>query len=573
MRAACRSPARQVERFRALIRSPAALAFAVAISLDHRSLFRPLPSLRAFFRQPIVRECLLWSLPALLLGLVLRATLLTELPYAIYHNDTHDFLTTTYRLLFRHHLQIHPKKTFLVPLFFTLPALLRIPVLFFVPLVQHALGLVLIAMVGALCRLWFAWWKVFLLPITLLVALDPPMLWFEHTMMAESLFVFCTVLLALAGTLYARQPTWLRLAFLGAALVLEAGARPEGKLLFGFALLLLLLLHARRWRSAWLRWALLLALAGATHFVTKTSQAGLLLYTSVVRLTPPDLKVAPGFDPFIAPVRAKLQKLWEEERLFPHVRDRREVASAVTQYLQQTGQKTHGGHENRVNRFCTQLAAETCRRRFFQLPSYFYYKFRSTAMQSPAGLMDHDWLLDRQASAYSDDSDTTFKLARTLTGQPLLSNDAYKEWLHAHYQEVPWFNALSDSWSNHVNALRMPDAVFGTNLLYGIPFFFLLPPLGVIAMMFRRGRLRLFHIAWGLALLAFFYTIILTASAKPRFRFVFEPFWLIYLGLLLDSLAYWILPRHHRPVDEPGDPLLVAELPVSPAPCGRVSNQ
>jgi hypothetical protein len=70
----------------------------------------------------------------------------------------------------------------------------------------------------------------------------------------------------------------------------------------------------------------------------------------------------------------------------------------------------------------------------------------------------------------------------------------------------------------------------------GLPFYFLVAGVGLVVAMFRRGAIQPFHIAWGLALLAFFYTIMLTANVKPRFRFVFEPFWYIYVALLLDSV-------------------------------------
>ena len=35
--------------------------------------------------------------------------------------------------------------------------------------------------------------------------------------------------------------------------------------------------------------------------------------------------------------------------------------------------------------------------------------------------------------------------------------------------------------------------------------------------------------------MSFFFVIILTANVRPRFRFVFEPFWFLYLALLADS--------------------------------------
>ena len=53
----------------------------------------------------------------------------------------------------------------------------------------------------------------FILPLTVATAINPAMIFYEHTVMAETIFVFCTVLLALAGTLYAMEQTRGRFIF------------------------------------------------------------------------------------------------------------------------------------------------------------------------------------------------------------------------------------------------------------------------------------------------------------------------------------------------------------------------
>jgi hypothetical protein len=501
-----------------------------------------------------LRELLLWCLPALLLGLALRIVLTVHLPYAFFHDDAPDFLTTPDKLLFEHTFELHGKKTFLVPFLFTVPFLLHLPALLFIPVAQHLLGLVMVVLVGGLVRLWFAQWKIFIVPLTVIAAANPFLLWYEHTLMAEAIFVFCTVLLALAGTLYALAQTRGRFIFFCIALVLEAGARPEGKLLFGFGLFLLVLVHWREGQlpfsrpqfrhSAWPRLLGMFVLAIVMHFLTKTSQAGLLLYTSVVRLTPTELKVAPGFDPYIAPLRAELQRRWALKPSFPKVRDRREVASAVHLYLEDhpgAGGKRHRGE----NEFCLKLAAETCRRNFFALPNVTYHKFRSVATESPAGLFDDTWLFGKQTDAVAGTADRSLRLSRGLTGRDMSTPDELRDFMHGHYGSVPWFNTLSNTWLAALNHLRFPDTTFKEGPLAfvypGVPYYFLVAGLGLVLVMLRRGPLQPFHVAWGLALLAFFYTIILTANVRPRFRFVFEPFWYLYLGLLLDTLLLWVI--------------------------------
>ncbi len=499
--------------------------------------------LRATFRQRSMREFLAWCAPALLIGLILRVTLCVQLPYAYYHDDSPDFLTTPDRLLHEHRFELHEKKTFLVPLLYTPPCYLKAPILITIPIFQHLLGLALVVLVGGLCRLWFRHWRVFIVPLTVLTAVNPFFLWYEHTLMAEPAFIFCTALVALAGTLYVQDQSRRRYYFLLAALFLEAGARPEGKLLFGFGIFLVALLHWQSWRSAWPRFAIITALAVATHFVTKTSQAGLLLYTSVVRLTPTELKCAPGFDPYIAPIRADLQRRWEEKPQFPKVRDRRAVAFAVEAYLKEHPGMKVGKKHLTTDKFCMKLAKETCLQRFGYLPIHVYHKFRAAANDSPSGRLDNDWLFGRQKEAYRGSLKRSLALAPEITGHPFTTSEELDHFVDTHYGEVPWFNRWMDRWLAAVNHFRFPDlrvpnpdypmvAVYH----YGIPYYFLAAALGLIAVALRRDRLQVFHLAWGLTLLAFFYTVMLTANVRPRFRVVFEPFWFIYIGLLAECL-------------------------------------
>jgi hypothetical protein len=494
-------------------------------------------------RDPRVRELLLWCLPALVLGLVLRVMLTVQMPYAFYHDDAPDFFSTPDYLFHKTEFRLHPKKTFLTPILFTIPFALPVPAMVSIPVLQHLLGLALVVLIGVLCRLWFRGWKWFIVPLTTLTAANPFLLWYEHTIMAETQFIVCTLLLALAGTLYALQQSRGRFIFLCVMLFLEAGARPEGKLLFGFALALLLFLHFRELRPMWPRFAALVVLGIATHFMTKTSQAGLLLYTSVVRLTPPDLKVAPGFDPYIARLRADLQKRWAEKPSFPKVRDRRAVAAAVERYLKDHPQPEQKRVRHAVNAFCMKLATETCRRNAIGLPELAYHKFRYVATESPAGLLDNAWLFNKQREAYVGSLEMVMRLSQGLLGRTISSEAEMHQFIESHYAEVQWLSTFSASWLAVVNALRLPDTIYPDPVrprhpfIYpGVPWYFLLAALGLIAVALRPEKLQAFHIAWGLTLLGFFFTIMITANVRPRFRFVFEPFWFIYIALLLETL-------------------------------------
>lgn len=464
------------------------------------------------------------------------------LPNAYFHDDANDFLTTPDRLINDHKWELHEKKTFLVPALFTAPFALPVAALKSIPFFQHLLGLGMILLMGALCRLWFAQWKVFIIPLTVLAAINPFYLWYEHTIMAETTFVVCTLFVALAGTLYVYSPSWRRFALLATSLVLESGARPEGKLLFGFGFFLLLLVHWSELRANWRRPAILAAVALLTHIATRTSQAGLLLYTSVARLTPVELSCAPGFDPYIAPIRADLQKRWDERPQFPRVRDRKAIAEAVERYLKEDASHGKVRKQSDVNKFCLKLAKETCLRNLPNLPALALTKFRLVATESPAGVFDNAMLFDKQREAFLDNLERTTRLSEGMIGKRLNSAEEINDFVDHGYGEVPWFNRLSDTWLSVVNAWRLQDISYPNEafpafpyVYYGLPWYFIVAAIGAIAVMFRRGAIGRFHIAWSLTLLGFIFTIMITANVRPRFRFVFEPFWFIYIALLVDT--------------------------------------
>ena len=496
-------------------------------------------------REPQIRDVLRWSLPALLVGLILRVVLTVHLPYGYFHIDTPDFLTTPDSLINEHKWELHGKKTYLLPILYSLPfAIPRVPVLASIPFAQHVLGLATILLVGALCRLWFRAWKIAILPLTILTAINPFLLWNEHTLIAETTFVFCCLLVPIAGTLYARRQTIGRFVFLTVSLFLAAGARPEGKLLFAFGILLALMLHRKQLRTEWRRLAIMLAVAVATHFLTRTTQAGLLLYTSVARLTPAELKTAPGFEPYIQPMRASLQQRWEQRPQFPRVADRKAIAATVKQYLKDDPSRGEVRRQQDVNDFCLKLARETCLRNLSALPGLALIKFQLTANESPAGRLDASTLFREQQDALVDNLERTARLSKKLAGRELRSEADVQQFIAASYREVSWFNQWSDHWLTAVNALRFADVTYpnpdfpGTRMThYGLPFYFLAALLGLVAVMFRRDQLQPFHVAWGLTLIGFFFVIMLTGNVRARFRFVFEPFWFIYGALLVECVC------------------------------------
>jgi hypothetical protein len=312
---------------------------------------------------------------------------------------------------------------------------------------------------------------------------------------------------------------------------------------FGIALVTITL-----WRErAMFRKALLIIvlLAIGTHFITRTDQAGLLLYTSVVHLTPAHLKSAPGFENYIAPLQQRMLARWQKFPAFGRVPDRKEIAAQVNAYLRDHRDKGTPGRDQDVNSFCKKLAYETCLHALPKLPMLAYYKFRNSAAEATSTGFEDYWLIKRQMAAFTDDVDMTASLSKWLTGRELKTQEEIEQWVREHYvaARVEWFNKFHTAWHQRIFKWRLPDWNFqpkpgSSARLFGVPFFFLIALVGMIAAAFRRDSLQPMRILWTLNLLGLFFIIMLTANVKSRFRYVFEPFWWLYILLLFDALAF-----------------------------------
>jgi hypothetical protein len=481
-----------------------------------------------------VRMVFWFCLPALLIGAILRITLLVQMPFGYFQSDTPDFLHTVYKWQTSQKFEMHAKKTFLVPLAYAAPFVLHLPALRVIPILQHAIGLVLIGMIGALCRLWFKHWKWFIIPATLVAAVHPSVLWYEHTLMAEALFLDCTVLVALAGTIFARLRSWGAFAFLVPVLVIEAGARPEGKLFFCFGLLLVTLVWWRSRRKLAIALGTLALVGILTHSVTKMSQAGLLLYTSVVHMTPSEMKSAPGLEPFIQPIRQEMIDRWKVHPSFPKANDRSTVAHAVGAYLESLDGRRRRNRE--VNEFCSRLAAETCRRNLARLPMHAFHKFRYYAIDMTSSDFNQFWLWDKQLDAYEGDMKLVSKVSRGLFGWEMTSVEEVRAFVKTNFDptRLAWFNQLHRNWHRAITHFRLPDTRYPGYIERGIPIYFIAGALGVLALAMRPGKLWPFHFSWAGMILGLLFVIVLTANVKARFRFVFEPFIYLYILALID---------------------------------------
>jgi hypothetical protein len=407
------------------------------------------------------------------------------------------------------------------------------------------LGLTAIVAVGALCRIWLRGWRVAVLPATLLVAVHPSILWYEHTLMSESVYLVSVAWLAVAGSLFARAATGgdpLRIGWgyagLCVALFAVAGGRPEGKLFFGFGLLLVVL-HAREWR--WARWgaAGVAALGLIAHLATKTSQAGLLLFVSVVHMAPDELRVAPGLMRHLVGVRDEMRQERQDGRpLFPRSSDRREIAEGIYRWFDENPERGKRGDKRAVNALCLKLAREIILRSLPAVPGYCFAKYRFTALEMPSNAYPEDEIHRKQMEGY-EKLETIDAIAPKLFGFPAKTEAEIGEFVGRSFDvgRVGWFNAWHRAWGDGMYGWAVGEVRYGKGRRAGVPVVHLLALAGALLAMAWPDRLRRFHLAWWLGLAGIVFVIVLTGNVRARFRFVFEPYVVLGVMLCFDRLV------------------------------------
>lgn len=554
-------------------------------ALKLTALLSPLPHrLRRAARDPRLHEFLWFCVPGIAVAFVLRAWLMATLPWGFYHPDTHDFLTTVYFLKAHRHWEIHGKTTFLTPLCYTLAYFVpKVPALIVIPLAQHLRGLFVVLMMGAVCRLWCVYWRWLIVPLTILAAIQPAMIFWEHTLLSESGFVFGAVALALAGTVFARWPGWPGLGGLLAAMFLVAAARPEGNLWLGAGVLSVLIVYWGRWRAEAGKIAAIFAMTLLMFSITKVSHSGLLLYASLVHLTPDEPRAVPGFGPYIRPLRDRMALRRQASVTDDVVRTSKRINEALVAYARDhpdaklglpgdererrrkssPNTATEGDAEldlrigNNLSNLCRRLAIESARAHPFALPGLAWRKFLAPINTDSGGRFEERNIHDKQAFSLSAKPDVARVITPGLLGTRIDSYEQARAFVESHYHldNVRWFNALEAGWQAAVDFFHFPPSRYSDTFeLPGPLLYHFLACLGALASLFRPGPARRFQWAFVPTLFGAWFIVTLTAAVIPRHRFVMELFWLLYLFFLLDGIGWLVVGLSHRSVRRPSSP-------------------
>jgi hypothetical protein len=426
-----------------------------------------------------------------------------------------------------------------------------------IPLGQHALGLLATLFTGALVRLWFRHWRWFIIPATVAFAVNPMMLWYEQTIMGESEFLFALVLLALAGTLWVQRQSPHRFALFIAALVCAAGARPEGKLFFAFGLLLAAMVLWRQWRPLARAAAWIIGIALAWSFVVRASTAPQLLYASLIQLAPDHSRLLPGVEPYIIPLRdqVRVESGGDPQDL---VKVSKRIRDYIDPYLWLTARNNHT-YYLALNRTLRDLCLDAILAHPIQAIGIPLDKFRTASDCWSAYQFNTQALQVNQPAAYESDPWLYQVLGKGLTGSPMDAT-SMQSFIESRYSaaRVAWLTTLQTTWNNATIALRTPDRPAhhprwvhdfaggvpgGLQVMPGIPWFYLLAIAAMLAAIALPHPFRRFHIAWVPIMLAVWYAATLVGVTNARYRFAYEPFCLLYILLLADSMAIICINR------------------------------
>lgn len=295
-----------------------------------------LPRIKRFFQaHPLLRDALVWAVPALAIGALLRLLLLSYLPLGYWGTDSRSYYGLAHKLFTEGVYNNDEKREYLYPILMVPVTLLPGVPLRWLAWLQHGLGLLSVLPLAYVVRKTMHWWRAWIIPVTVAYAMHPMFLWYEHELLGEVLF-FAGFAWAFGGWVAwvsekdagrARRLFWWWFVPMAVFLL----TKPAGRFVLpGIAVGLLMV---RAWRVLdWVRWASIAALAALTMTVGSGKQGAWLLYTATFPLTQLD---TPLHADYKASIRERVQE--QAARIDTHYLDSR----AAMDFLESPGE--HGG--------------------------------------------------------------------------------------------------------------------------------------------------------------------------------------------------------------------------------------
>ena len=484
---------------------------------------------------PRLREVALFCLPALLLGLALRIVLTSHMPLAFFTTDTNEFLGDEL---------IGGSRTFLPKLIYGIPMRLNLPLLRFIAVLQHFFGVLLILASGMLAAQWLRTWRIWIIPFTCLIALQPTLLWYEHFALPDSTFALAIVLACLAGGKFYRERNLSSAVLLAMALIFLAGIRQEGFIFVFFGVALIVRVYWGDWRKLRVALPIALILALVVVKLTKTNQGGYMLLTSLIQWAPDRLWSEPNLSPRVVQLRDSFREQWPA---FPdrHNHCRKIIVAQVQDYLvTERNVRPKKRLNSEVDALCKRLSIEIAVRNFWRLPGLAFNKFRAMHREPPSPDFGREWAhekhLDILFGKRDNDPPKEHDLIKLYLERDFSSREELANELPRLYRILPddWLSRFQRQfYALEYGGTLLPTVAVGPQTLPGLPLLYLFTAAGFLLVFIREGRALSDKQLWLLMLLLQAFAVGLSASLRSRYRLSFEPWFLLGVFCLLDSVV------------------------------------
>jgi hypothetical protein len=492
-------------------------------------------------RHPLVRDALLWVIPAVILGAILRGLLLSYSPYAYWGADSGSYFGFSFNLLTRGEISLYDKRRYLYPIFLLPISLLPGSPLRWLAWVQPLIGLATLVPLAYAVRKVFAGWRWLIVPVTAGYACLPIVLWYEHELLAENLFFAATVWSIAGWCAWVGQDSlersramwwWFFIPFACLVLTKASGLFFVPGMLGGIAI-------TGIWRTFRKRELISFgALFGLMLTMGQESQGAWLLYTTAFPLTRLE---TPLHAEYKAEVRDMVERSRKDMNLFDEP-DRTEWKRFLKAPEKQT-ERPLWAKLGEDGKFKTRLYKELAMEGIKAAPHRFLFLAINKIIGS-ANLSEFnesrfrpEYFVRKYRHLYEEDAERKPALLRFLFAlpkdQPLPDYEEFSRRISPHPDSpaIGWLNAPMTGIGQKFDLVRSGDAERRERLPVA--------PLGWWA--FAGGVLawlpvyrRTFGV-WGLIITSYLLGVFLVGGANPRF---FGPAWpvlLLFIALPFDA--------------------------------------
>ncbi|MEI9895935.1 MAG: hypothetical protein WDN28_19195 [Chthoniobacter sp.] len=244
----------------------------------------------------------------------------------------------------------------------------------------------------------------------------------------------------------------------------------------------------------------------------------------------------PEFGRLVLPVRDEVRSLYGGVPKKLQGLEKR-LGDLAEDYLKSKGEKDPDG-----NALCQKMAIEACLNHPGALPGLAARKFL-LAVKFPASVGYDEPRLSKKLNIGFTHKGQLETLGKRLAGRELPDEAAVADFVRENYHPMLWYRSLDRAWEWFTVGSFEDDEDAVVPVIPPVPLFYRCALVALAIVLLMPGPLQRFHIAWIVSLAVLWFAVSMTGVNNPRYRYVFEPFCLIYLfvgaALLWRQIVRW----------------------------------